>query len=91
MGGGAEGGGGNAAHRPPAPPPGLTFLLTQTRRPHQIPPKLLRSEVQPERFTGWEWGGRGVFQRVRSEEKVGGMACGGGKARQDVKDWNSLL
>ena len=36
-------------------------------------------------------GGRGVFQRVRSEEKEGGTACGGGKARQDVKDWNSLL
>lgn len=64
MGGGAEGGGGNAAHRPPAPPPGLTFLLTQTRRPHQIPPKLLRSEVQPERFTGWEWGVEGCSKEL---------------------------
>ena len=56
-GGRRGGGGGNAAHRPPHR--ALTFLLTQTRRPHQIPPKLLTSEVQPLRFTGWEWGVEG--------------------------------
>lgn len=74
MGVGTNGGAGWGAARrgaegtlrtaPPPPPPGLTFLLTQTRRPHQIPPKLLRSEVQPERFTGWEWGVEGCSKEL---------------------------
>ena len=67
MGVGTNGGAGWGAARrgrrercTPPPPRAFTFLLTQTRRPHQIPPKLLTSEVQPLRFTGWEWGSRGV-------------------------------
>lgn len=62
VGGGAEGAEGKLRTAPPRS--ALTFLLTQTRRPYQIPPKVLTSEVQPERFTGWEWGVEGCPKQL---------------------------
>lgn len=89
-GGGRGGGGGNAAaYPPPAPPPRSHVPLNSNQTPPPPdPPKLLRSGGAAREVHWMGVGGRGGVPKVRSEEKVGGMACGGGKARQDVKDWS---
>lgn len=101
MGVGTNGGAGWGAARrgaegtlrtaPPPPPPRSHVPLNSNQTPPPDPAQAFKVGGAAREVHWMGVGGRGVFQRVRSEEKVGGMACGGGKARQDVKDWNSLL